>query len=267
MDHYKTLGIERNSTPEQIKQAYRKLASIHHPDKGGDTAKFQDIQVAYETLSDPDKKQEYDHPHQQGFGGFPGGFSFHHGGMNVEDIFGQMFGHTFQQRTHPQQKQHPIYKTVITITLEQAFAGGEQVLQFQTHAGNQIIRVDIPKGVENGQQLRYDKLIPDTVLIVEYRVQDHPKFQRRGLHLYTEIDISVLDLIAGTVLEFEAISGKKFNVTVPKKTQPNSNLRIHGQGLIGQHNQTGDQFLLLKPFIPDIIDDSILQSILKTRTN
>jgi len=263
MDHYKTLGVAKNATPDQIKTAYRKLASVHHPDKGGDTAKFQEIQSAYETLSDPDKKQEYDRPQPQGFGGFPGGFSFHSGGMNMDDIFGQMFGGTFNQ---PRQPQNPTYKTTLGITLEQAYAGGEQVLQFQTHAGTQIVRIDIPRGVENGAQLRYENLIPDTILIIEFRIKEHAKFQRRGLNLQTEVDISVLDLIVGTSLDFETISGKKFKVVVPPKTQPNSMLRIQGQGLI--HNTTtGDQILYLKPYMPDIISDVITNSILQTRNN
>ena len=262
MDHYKILGVDKNSSPDQIKQAYRKLASIHHPDKGGDTAKFQQIQSAYETLSDPEKKQQYDQPQHHSFSGFPGGFSFTHGGMNVEDIFGQMFGQQFGQR----QQQHPTYKTVIAVTLEQVFNGGEQHLQFQTHAGNQIIRIDIPKGVENGQQLRYDKLIPNTVLIVEFRVHEHPKFQRKGLDLYAEVDISVLDLLVGTQVEFEVISGKKFTVTVPEKTQPNSSLRIQGQGLANSF-ATGDQYLLINAVMPDIIDNVVIQAILQTRNN
>ena len=50
MDHYQTLGVGRNADTKEIKTAYRKLASIHHPDKGGDQEKFKDIQKAYETL-------------------------------------------------------------------------------------------------------------------------------------------------------------------------------------------------------------------------
>jgi DnaJ-class molecular chaperone len=53
MDHYSTLGVNKNAAPDEIKKAFRKLASQHHPDKGGNTAKFQEIQVAYDTLSDP----------------------------------------------------------------------------------------------------------------------------------------------------------------------------------------------------------------------
>ncbi len=62
MDYYETLGVNHTTKPDEIKKAYRKLASKHHPDKGGDTKKFQDIQKAYEVLSDPDKKYEYDNP-------------------------------------------------------------------------------------------------------------------------------------------------------------------------------------------------------------
>ena len=68
MDHYQTLGVGRNADTKEIKRAYRKLASIHHPDKGGDQEKFKDIQKAYETLSDPQKKEQYDNPNP--FGGF-----------------------------------------------------------------------------------------------------------------------------------------------------------------------------------------------------
>ena len=61
-DAYETLGVSKTATPEEIKTAYRKLASKHHPDKGGDTSKFQEIQTAYDTLSDPVKRQQYDNP-------------------------------------------------------------------------------------------------------------------------------------------------------------------------------------------------------------
>ena len=151
MDHYNTLGVDRNASQEEIKQAYRRLANIHHPDRGGDTAKFQEIQSAYDTLSNPQKKAEYDmpshgFPNQGGFGftGFPGGFSFHTGGINIDDIFGQMFGH---QRHHM-----PTYKTIVTLTLEQVYSGGDQVLSFVTNNGPQTVRIDIPKGVENGHR-------------------------------------------------------------------------------------------------------------------
>ena len=79
MDHYQTLGVAKNATPDDIKKSYRKLASTHHPDKGGDTATFQKIEEAYRILSDPTQRQQYDNPMPQGnpFGGFQGGgFNF-----------------------------------------------------------------------------------------------------------------------------------------------------------------------------------------------
>jgi DnaJ-class molecular chaperone len=62
-DHYTVLGISKNATDDEIKSAYRKLARTHHPDKGGNKEQFQKIQQAYETLSDPNKRQQYDNPH------------------------------------------------------------------------------------------------------------------------------------------------------------------------------------------------------------
>jgi curved DNA-binding protein CbpA len=59
MDHYNTLGVSKTATPDEIKKAYRKLASQHHPDKGGDKAKFQEIQAAYDTLSNSDNRKDF----------------------------------------------------------------------------------------------------------------------------------------------------------------------------------------------------------------
>lgn len=75
-DYYSILGVSKTATPDEIKKAYRKLAAIHHPDKGGDVARFQEIQEANEILSDTKKRQEYDNP-ASNFGGFDfGGFDF-----------------------------------------------------------------------------------------------------------------------------------------------------------------------------------------------
>ena len=61
MTHYSTLGVADTATPDEIKKAYRKLAGQYHPDKeGGDKTRFQEVQKAYEVLSDPQKKQQYD---------------------------------------------------------------------------------------------------------------------------------------------------------------------------------------------------------------
>ena len=80
-DHYATLGVARTATQDEIKRAFRKLASQHHPDTGGNTAKFQEIQAAYDTLGDEAKRAEYNNPRPQ-FSGMPNGANF-----NMNDIF------------------------------------------------------------------------------------------------------------------------------------------------------------------------------------
>jgi len=266
MNHYNTLGVDKNATPDDIKKAYRKLASKHHPDKGGDTAMFQSIQTAYDILSDPQKRQQYDNPQQQHFSsgfpeGFGGGFQFHSHGFNFNDVFGQMFG---QQQ--PRQPQQPQYKTTIWVSLEQVYSGGEQLLQGPSD--QKIIRIEIPRGVEDGTVLRYENLIPTGTLLVEFKVHPSSIFERRGPHLYATHKISILDLIVGTTFEFTSISGKIFEVNVNPKTQPDSLMRISGEGLPFPNNTKymfGDQYILLKPYVPDIIDDRITDSILLSK--
>jgi DnaJ homolog subfamily A member 2 len=83
-DYYSILGVEKNASGDDIKNAYRKLAREHHPDKGGDKERFQEIQKAYETLSDPQRRQEYDSPSPFGRSGSGGGDPF---GFNFESFF------------------------------------------------------------------------------------------------------------------------------------------------------------------------------------
>jgi DnaJ-class molecular chaperone len=266
-DHYQTLGVARTATPDEIKKSYRKLASQHHPDKGGDTATFQKIEEAYRILSDPNQRQQYDRPMPQGnpFKGFqqaPGGFNFNFNG-DMNDFFGQMFNQ-HNQRQHNQQ---PAYRTSIHITLEQSYSGGSQSLRLQTPSSVYAVNVEIPKSVIDGGQMRYDNLIPNASLVVEFRVAPHLKFDRKGTDLYCNQQVSVLDLIVGSDFEFTTISGKTLIVRIPPKTQPFMHLKIAGEGMpIPNSSIFGDQIILLKPFVPDIIDDDITQSILRFKS-
>ena len=267
MDHYKILGVAKTATPDEIKKAYRKLASQHHPDKGGDTAQFQKIQAAYDTLSDPNKREEYDNPRPQGMGGFPGGFQggFNFGGGNnpFGDIFEQMFR---QHHTQSRQPQQQLFRTTIWVSLDQVFKGDEQVLQLQTPTGVHTVKVAVPKGIPDGGQVRLENIIQGASLIAEFRTHPHLKYTRQGNDLICNHQISVLDLIVGTSFEFETLSGKTLEVTIPPKTQPFNQMKIAGYGMpISNSNAFGDQIILLKPFIPAIIDESITNSILQSR--
>lgn len=259
MDHYQTLGVAKTATPDEIKKAYRKLASQHHPDKGGDTATFQKIQTAYDTLSDPNKRQHYDNPAPQGFNqGF--GFDFGQQDGVFQDFMSQMFKHQHQRHHSPE----TTYKTYLNVTLEQALTGSSQAVELNINGRTHTLNIDIPQGVEHGSQYRYD-LIKDVILMIEFRMLPNIKFERRGNDLYSIHEIDIFDLIIGGTFNFTTLAGTTFEVNVKPKTQPNSTLRISGHGMKTK-NGSGDQYILLKGMIPDTIDENIVNSILKSKS-
>ena len=262
MDLYAVLGVTKDPTPDQIKKAYRKLASQHHPDKGGDTNKFQEIQTAYDTLSDPEKRKMYDNPPPQGFNTGPGGFHVHMNGFDINDIFGQMFNQNFGQR-----HQRHIYRTQIALSLVEAYNGTNKILEINTNNEKKVIDIKVPRGVNNGDQLRYDNILDSASLLIEFNVMPDLRFERRGSDLFCNHNIDVLDLIVGSNIEFTTISNKKLNVTIRPKTQPFMQIKLSGQGMpIPNSNNYGDQYILLKPYIPDNISNEIVDTILRNRT-
>jgi len=262
MTHYETLGVAKTASSDEIKKAYRKLASKHHPDKGGDTTKFQAIQVAYDVLSDIKKRQEYDNPPSFGPRGF-GGFEFHGAdGVDINDFLRQVY--SGQRGTSRQM--HQMYRTAISITLDEAFTGSNRTLTLRTQTGEKLLNIDIPKGILHGHHTKYTDVIDDGILVVEFRIEPHLKFERRGHDLYAIHPISVLDLIVGGSIQFTTIGNKTLSVNVPAMTQPGMQLKMSGQGMpIMGSNAFGDQIVLLKPFIPDKIDKEITESILRHR--
>jgi len=264
-DYYSILGVSRDADEDEIKKAYRKLAAKHHPDRGGSKEEFQRIEEAYRILSDPVQRQQHDHqPHGNPFGGGfpggPGGFHFNFG-ADIGDIFGQMFG-----GRHPGHRQAQIFRTTVFVTLEQVFSGGSQPLRFQTGSGAHAVKIDIPRGVADGMQLRYSNLIPDGELIVEFRTHQHLRFERHGNDLHCNQRISVLDLLVGTTIEFIGLDGKKLEVRIPPKTQPSAALKIGGAGLPAMNSSLhGDAYVNLKAFVPDDIDPSIISAIQQSK--
>lgn len=242
MEHYQTLGIDKTANPDEIKRAYRKLASRHHPDKGGDTATFQKIQTAYDTLSDPQKREEYDNPRPQF-----GGFDFHRQGFaGFEDLFAQF------NRNRPR-----IYTCAVFVSLEAVARGSRETVYINTDAGSKMFQIDVPRGVEDGQTVRYEGIMSDGFLQVQYRIHKHPRFERRGLDLYSEYQISVFDLILGTKILVDTIYGKTLEVNIPPRTKAKATLRLANHGLDTQRG-TGDQYVLISAIIPDKISDDLL---------
>lgn len=136
-DYYEVLGVGKNASPDEIKKAFRRLAVQHHPDRGGDEAKFREINEAYEVLKDDSKRKRYDQFGHAGvgssaasdgnpFAGFGGGaqdFSFDFGDLGLGDIFGSFFGGAGGGQSRKNRGQD--VETTIEITFEQAVFGTE----------------------------------------------------------------------------------------------------------------------------------------------
>jgi len=268
MDYYSTLGVPRTASAEEIKKAYRKLAMDHHPDKGGDVNKFQELTNAYETLSNQYKRFEYDNTptkfQPKSFDAPPSGFNFNFNSFDISDLFGQAFG----QRGHPPQQQQ-LFRTQIAISLVDAYTGKEHILQIATPTGVKVITVKVPLGINHGDQVRYENLIDNGTLIIVFHILPDLRFDRTGGDLYCNLPISVLDLIVGTKVKFTSISGKTIEVTIPPNTQPSQHIRLSGLGMPIKNapNLYGDQILLIKPYIPDSIHIDIIKAIQNNQVN
>jgi molecular chaperone DnaJ len=137
-DYYEVLGVGKGASPDEIKKAYRRLAVQHHPDRGGDEAKFREVSEAYEVLKDDSKRKRYDQFGHAGvgssaasdgnpFGGFGGGaqdFSFDFGDLGLGDIFGSFFGGDTGGGRRGKTRGQDV-ETTIEISFEQAVFGTE----------------------------------------------------------------------------------------------------------------------------------------------
>jgi curved DNA-binding protein len=264
MDHYSTLGVAKTATPDEIKRAFRKLASQHHPDKGGDTKKFQEIQAAYDTLGDVAKRQAYDNP--AAFGNFNSGapnFNFNFGGGDINDIFGQMFGQAFRQQ---QTQQRPFVRMSLWIRLTDVATGGMRPVAVSTTHGQQTIEIEIPQGVNDGDSVQYPGLAPGGGdLVVQFRIHPDPQWQRNGLDLVTEIPVSIWDMILGADITVRSLTGSDLVTAVPSGIEPGQMLRLRRQGLKDRHGNQGDILVRIRPLIPKNISPEIIQAIQKHR--
>jgi curved DNA-binding protein len=256
-DHYATLGVSRTATADEIKRAFRKLASQHHPDKGGDTAKFQQIQAAYDVLGDEAKRKAYDNPQQsrafnfQDFGG----------AHNINDIFGQMFGGGFNPFGQAPPRRNHVRMT-LWVTLEDVAQGGSKTVQVSTSTGTQTVQIAIPQGIEDGDNVQYNGIAPGGLdLVVQYRIQPHPRWRRQGLDLYCDQRVSIWDMILGADIEVQCIDGSTVVTRMPARCQPGTVLRLAGHGLTANNGQRGNVLVKLQAEIPRDIAPELVAAI------
>lgn len=231
MDYYQILGVDRSANQDEIKRAYRKLAAQHHPDRGGDTAKFQEIQAAYDTLGDPTKREQYDNPAPQGFqqfGGFPPGF---------EDLFRSgPFGDIFGRRMQPRNRSLNMQTTIF---LEDAYFGKDLVTDVQLPSGRiQTLEIKIPAGIRHGMTLRLNGVGDDSVqnaprgdINLTINIAPHNKFKRENDDLIIDYSITCFEAILGKEIIVETIDKKQLSVTIPPGIQPGKIVSLQGYGM------------------------------------
>jgi len=251
-DYYSTLGVARTASADEIKKAFRKLASQHHPDKGGDTKKFQEIQAAYDTLGDDKKRAAYNNPQPQS--PFGAGGTNHN--FNFNEIF-NMFGAQFQQ---PQQRGHA--RMTLWIRIQDVASPGTRVVAMGTQTGTHNIEINIPNGIEDGDNVQFSGLGPGGQdLVITFRIHPDRTWQRNSNNIVTEHSVNVWKLIAGGTMTMMDIRGNRIELSIPPKTQPNSLLRARGRGLPDRNGNIGDMLVRIQAEIPQKISEELLAAI------
>lgn len=292
-DYYEILGVPRNATQEEIKRAHRRLVRKYHPDVNKDnpaaTEQFKEVQEAYDVLSEPTKRRNYD---QFGHAGVNGGgtysstasadpfeafrrahaqqgysrsgvddFEFNFGGgrgvTDFGDIFEQMFGGRSGRRGRgaaqpPPEKGRDIEYTV-SLTFEQAVRGCTLPVQIRRGGQLEVIDVKIPPGVKDGSKIRIKGKGED--------LGGGPG----DLYIITNVQPhpyfrrNGLDILLDVPISvYEALLGTKVEVptldgkvtvTIPPGTNSHAKLRIKGRG-VKKGDQVGDQYAVVKVVMP-----------------
>jgi len=278
-DYYKTLGVSRNATQDDIKRAYRKLARKYHPDVSQEKnaeQRFKEIGEAYEALKEPQKRAAYDQLGSRWQAGDefqpPPGWNVNLGGrrftnkpFDFSDFFESLFG-AAKQGAHHTHRSAPAGKdqhTICAITLEQAYQGSTRTIELQVSArdsSGQIqtqtrqLNVKIPQGIIQGQKIRLRSQGasgmgggPNGDLYLEIEFKPHRLYRIEGRDIYLNLPITPWEAALGSTLAVPTLGGT-VEMKIPANSQSGQKLRLKGRGFPG--NPPGDHYVLLQIVTP-----------------
>jgi curved DNA-binding protein len=275
-DYYEVLGVSRDATAEQLQQAFRTLARKSHPDVNKDPGaedRFKEINEAYHVLSDPNTRKRYDRFGEDfrripedydervgaGVGGFrdagPSGTRVRFGqgfgggaGINIDDLFGDMFGGAggFGPIAGADQEAE------LQLTVEEAYRGGRR----QISLDGRNYQVNIPAGVVDGQRIRLageggrgngDAPPGDLYLVV--RIKPHSRFRLDGRDITIDLPVSPWEAVLGATVAVRTPAGEA-KVKVPPGSSTGRRLRLRGEGMPNPHGRNGDLYADIKVMVP-----------------
>ncbi len=286
-DYYTILGVSRDASDKDIKQAYRRLARKYHPDVNpGDTAaeqKFKEVSEAYNVLGATDSRKKYD---QFGHQAFSGGFdpfttgghgSYNFSSGNLRDLFGNaggtgggglgsifedLFGAGQSRQSRDESSNLDVEKNV-DIRFEDAVRGTTIQLRVPRSNGTMDrIQVRIPPGVDTGSRIRVSGKgkagrhgRPDGDLYIIAQVQPHAYFTRDGNDIICDAPVTLGEIMLGAKIDVPTIDGK-ISMTIPPGTQNGRKFRLRGKGVPYLKGEgQGDQYVQLRVVLPDQLDE------------
>jgi DnaJ-class molecular chaperone len=275
-DPYETLAVKRDATQDEIRAAYRKLAKQLHPDlnPGNRQAeeKFKDVSVAYDLLSDPEKRARFDRgeidasgaerPRERFYRDFHGagaqdhaysssaGFAdFMEGDEILSDLFGRRQGGRGQFRMRG-----PDLHYRLPVEFLEAVNGATKRVSMPDGA---TLDVSIPAGTRDGQTLRLRGKggaglggAPAGDALIEVEVRPHPFFTRKDDIIEIEVPITLREAILGAKLDVPTATGP-VRMTIPKGANTGTRLRLRGKGIPRADGSHGDEYVTFKVVLPD----------------
>lgn len=287
-DYYKTLGVSRTATKEEIRKAYKKIARENHPDvKPDDKAaaeRFKQATESYEVLGDDEKRKQYDQfgsaYRHAGKGGSPfgqrGGAGpidlsdlFGEGGIDLGDLFGGAAASGFRGGfggggpRGPQPTRGQDIRTEIQIPFGISASGGTHEITINRGGEVEKLEVKVPAGIKPGGTLRLSGKGEAGLaggaagdLLVTVNVAPHPWFRRETNDVLVDVPLTVTEAALGAKVDVPTLSGDEVTVTIPPGTSSGAKLRLKGKGFPDQKSkQPGDQLVVVKIVPPRELSD------------